>query len=332
MINSRWVKWTVLFVLTAVLAGLALPSCSPPPPVASITIGSPPLESSALIYIAEARGFFTRNNLEVTIEEPETGAVAYNALLNGEVDIAVPAEYPLVGSAFEKEGTSVIAVIDKAQYFFLVGRRDKGIERVADLSGKKVGLAQRTIAEFYLGRFLLLNGIDAQTVTLVNLNYSQSENAIISGTVDAVVSRPPYVSATTGQLGENAVVWQVQSSQALYAILTARNDWLNGHSEAVSRLLKSLRQAEDYLIKHPTESRAIVQQRLNFDDAYMNAVWSQNQFSLTLEQSLIVALEDEARWMISENLTTEKQVPDFGKYMYIDSLKKLKPEAVNIIR
>ena len=64
----------------------------------------------------------------------------------------------------------------------------------------------------------------------------------------------------------------------------------------------------------------------------METVWSQNQFSLSLDQSLITAMEDEARWMIKNNLTTEKQVPDFLDYIYEDGLKAVKPEAVNIIR
>jgi hypothetical protein len=43
-------------------------------------------------------------------------------------------------------------------------------------------------------------------------------------------------------------------------------------------------------------------------------------------------MEDEARWMIANNLTTEKQVPDFGDYIYESCLKAVKPEAVNLIR
>jgi NitT/TauT family transport system substrate-binding protein len=75
-----------------------------------------------------------------------------------------------------------------------------------------------------------------------------------------------------------------------------------------------------------------VQKALNLDAAYIEAVWSQNQFSLSLEQSLITAMEDQARWMISNNLTTEKKVPDSMDYIYINGLKAIKPEAVSIIR
>lgn len=63
-----------------------------------------------------------------------------------------------------------------------------------------------------------------------------------------------------------------------------------------------------------------------------SAWWQVHQFSLSLDQSLITAMEDEARWMIKNNLTSEKQVPDFMNYVYVDGLKAVKPEAVNIIR
>ena len=56
------------------------------------------------------------------------------------------------------------------------------------------------------------------------------------------------------------------------------------------------------------------------------------QYSLLLDQSLILAMEDEARWMITNNLTSETQTPDFLDYIYEDGLKTIKPNALNIIR
>jgi len=99
----------------------------------------------------------------------------------------------------------------------------------------------------------------------------------------------------------------------------------------LGRFLKALVEAEGYVIRNPTEAKAIVQTRQNLDAAYMETIWSQNQYGLTLDQSLIVAMEDEARWMIKNNLTDERQVPNFLDYIYEDALKAVKPEAVNII-
>jgi hypothetical protein len=71
---------------------------------------------------------------------------------------------------------------------------------------------------------------------------------------------------------------------------------------------------------------------LNLTDKDIARIWSQNQFGLSLDQSLVVAMEDEARWMIKNNLTAEKDVPFFNDYIYEGALKAIKPEAVNIIR
>ena len=130
----------------------------------------------------------------------------------------------------------------------------------------------------------------------------------------------------------NAVVWPAQSGQPLYGLIISSDEWITKHPELAERFLKSLAQAEEYLIRHPAEAKAIVQKRLNLNTAYIETVWSQNQFSLSLDQSLIATMEDEARWMIQNDLTTEKQVPDFLNYIYEDGLKAVKPEAVNIIR
>jgi NitT/TauT family transport system substrate-binding protein len=124
----------------------------------------------------------------------------------------------------------------------------------------------------------------------------------------------------------------VQSDQPAYALAVARNDWLIVHQEVIQRSLKAIAQAELYLISHPSEAKAIVQKRMNYDAAFMEIVWSENQFSLSLDQSLITAMEDEARWMIANKLTTGKNVPDFWDYIYEGCLKAVKPEAVNIMR
>jgi ABC-type nitrate/sulfonate/bicarbonate transport system substrate-binding protein len=104
------------------------------------------------------------------------------------------------------------------------------------------------------------------------------------------------------------------------------------HPEDITRFLQALAQAEEYASSHPAEAQAIVQRRLNLDAGYMDTVWQQNQFSLSLDQSLVLAMEDEGRWMIQNNLTTETTIPDFRNYVYTKGLEAVKPGSVNIIR
>ena len=297
-----------------------------------LAIGVPPLESSALIYIAEDQHFFADNGLNVTIRDYEPAIAGVDGLLRVEVDLAGASEYAVVVKAFKRENISIIVSGDEVQSNYLVGRKDRGIENVSDLRGKKIGIPRGTNVEFYLGRFLLLHGLDPRDVTIVDVRPAQFVNATLNGDVDAIICWQPYVNKIKDRLGNGTVTWPAQSSQLTYGVIVCRNDWATQHPELMSRFLKSLDLAAEYTIDHPDEAKAIVQKMLNFSDEYMAAVWPQNHFSLSLDQSLVTAMEDEARWMIKNNLTNEKTVPDFRDYIYTKGLEEVMPESVNIIR
>ncbi len=300
----------------------------------SITIGYSPFEQTALLWIAEDQHFFSRNGLNVTLRKYDTGVGSLDGMLNGEADITVGVtEFPTIGRAFQKERIRTIGTIAKIEQIYLVGRKDRGIENISDLKGKRVGTTLRTVAHFYLGRFLTLHGMNMKDITLVDVKTpAEWVNAVANGDIDAIATAQPYANSAKERLGANAVVWPAQGSQPIFGLIVSNDEWITNHPEQVSRFLKSLAQAEEYAIRNPAEAKAIVQKRLNLDAEYMETVWSQDQFSLSLDQSLILAMEDEARWMINNNLTTEKKVPDFLDYINEDSLKEVKPEAVNIIR
>jgi NitT/TauT family transport system substrate-binding protein len=298
-----------------------------------LTIGAPLNEASALIYIAQHQQLFAGNGLKVAVRNYDFGALALNGMLRGVADIALATEFPLVVKALQKEKVRTVGSIGKFEFVYLIGRKDRGIEKVSDLKGKKVGTARQTIAEFYLGRYLNLHGMNLEEIAFVDFQKSaQAVDAIINGDVDALVSQEPAVTSIVEHMGANAIVWPVQSGQAMFSPLICRNEWITLHPELVTRLLHSLVQAEDYIMKHSVEAAAILQNRLNFKSSHTKTVWLRNQFSLSLDQSLIVAMEDEARWMIKNNMTNEKRIPDFVNYIYSDGLKAVKPEAVNIIR
>ncbi len=297
----------------------------------TITIGETPFETASLLYIAEERGLFPANGLNIVFLKQDSGVASANALLRGEVDLAMCAEFVIVGDVFKKEDIRTMAVIDKFENTYIVGRKDKGINGIADLKGKRIGVTRQTSDEFYLGRFLEINGLNIQQVTLVNITRAQSVDALVSGSVDGVAFIQPFVNTVKQKFGDSVIIWPAQAGQLDLFNIIGKTDWVASHPELINRLLTSLVQAEKYVMSHPEEAKTIIKKRLNYDDSYINAVWSEHQFSLSLDLSLIVAMEDEARWMISNNLTTEKQVPNFLDYIYEDGLKAVKPEAVNII-
>lgn len=296
-----------------------------------IIVGGPPLEQAMYIYIAQDQGFFKENGLNMTMRDGyPNGVVPLYDMVKGDLDVAIAAEYPVVAATSNDTNISILASIDKYQNEKIIGRRDHGIENVSDLKGKRIGVPRGTICEFFLGRFLDLHGMSLRDVALVNVPAPQAVDAIANGSIDAIIYYQPYVYEMEKRLGDNGISWQAQSDQPLYGVLVSRDDWIATHPELINKFLRSLDEAEQYSIDHPADAEAIVQKRLNFSDEYMAVVWPNHFFSLSLDQSLLIAMNDEGRWRIANNLTSEKTLPDYSAYIYTKGLQEVKPEAVNI--
>ncbi len=301
--------------------------------VDSIDVAYSPFEHNVLLWIAQDQDFFSQNGLKVTMRKYDTGAGSVDGVLNGEEDIAVGAtEYPVVGRAFLKEKIRIIASLSKVEQIYVVARKDR-IEKISDLKGKKVGTTIGTIAHFYLGRFLELNGINIKDIDLVDVKTPQGwANAVANGEIDAISTAQPYANQAKERLGDNGAIWPAQGDQLLFGLIISTDTWIKKNPELANKFLKALAQAEEYLISHKDKGRAILQKQLKLDAANMKRIWSEDQFALSLDQSLIAAMEDEARWMIKNKLTDEEQIPDFLDYVNESNLKSVKSESVDIIR
>jgi NitT/TauT family transport system substrate-binding protein len=324
----------VLLVFLAAASGLG--SCSRGEysgKVETITIGTVPTEINALLYIAEAQNFFASNGLQVTLKEVyDSGATATAGMLNGEADLATASEFVAVRQILNGKDLINFGTIAKYENTFMIWHSASGIKTLQDLKGKRVGVTLKTISEFYLGRTFGLNGQNLEQVTLVDVKAADAEKAIANEAVDAVVTWEPWVTRIDQHLGKEVTIRPLQSGQQAFWNLVSTGHWAKNRSPVIPRLLRAITQAEDYLVRHPDEAKTIVRKRLQFDETFMVKVWPRYQFSLSLNQALIAAMEDEARWMMKNNLVPEKQMPDFRNGINVDGLKAVKPEAVSIIR
>jgi ABC-type nitrate/sulfonate/bicarbonate transport system substrate-binding protein len=114
--------------------------------------------------------------------------------------------------------------------------------------------------------------------------------------------------------------------------MVARNDWLRANPRTAERLLRALHQAEEWTVRNQREARVVLTERLGLDETGIEEIWPENQFALTLDYSLILAMEDQARWMLSRDLSTATALPDLSRFVQADAMLAVKPDAVNVTR
>ena len=297
----------------------------------AITIAATTNENSALVWIAEDRGFFEQLGLDVMLNVYGSGRLATEAMLAGEADVAMAAEFVAVRQSFEHGDLRVIGSISESRSVYIVARRDQRIEAASDLQGTRIGVPRGTQAEFFLDRFLAFNGVDTQNVTLVDLAPSEMAERLAGGDIDAVSVWDPTAYRARVDLAENAVVFTGSSGDVYHFLVMATESLVAERPEVIDRLLQGLALAEAFNENHPEQARAVFETRFHRDPDYLTYAWQTQRFAVTMPQRLISTLERHADWAIDRQLVGQDRQPDFFRILAPDALTAVDPSAVTLI-
>jgi ABC-type nitrate/sulfonate/bicarbonate transport system substrate-binding protein len=299
--------------------------------VEKITLGAETSLLTAAVWIADEKGFFEEQGIDLEIEEFESGKASFNDMLNGGVEISTVAPTPIMFSSFERDDFSIFATfVSSKEDVKVIARKDSGINQVSDLIGKKIGTPAGTTGQFFLSVFLIRRGISYSDIEEVDISPSKLPSALNSGEVDAIVIWEPHAFNTKKLLGDNYV--QLPSSDIYDESFNfmVMNNYAKNNPEKLVRFLKSIDEATKFIENNKKESQKIVADRLKLDIQVLEVLWDDFDFDLSLDQSLILTIEEEAKWAIENDLTDATEYPNYLDYIYADALNEVKPESNSI--
>jgi len=320
----------VLAVIALTITGCQQKQAGPPE---KVTIAYSTASNAMLMYIAFAKGYLAEEGLEATPQPHAFGKPALQSVIDGKADIATVGDTPIVFAVMNGKKISTLAMIQTSNRNEAIeARKDHRITKPLDLKGKKIGLTMGTTGDFFADSFLIANGIDGKQVKMIDLKPDEMAAALDSGKVDAVSTWNPTLLQLKKKLGSNGIVFFGESLYTEIFCLVAAQGYVKRNPEAIKKVLRALLKAETFTQQHPEEARRLVAEFLKTDKTILDETWGIFTFRVTLEQALIVDFEEQTRWVIKQQLTERREMPNYLDYIYVDGLLAVKPVAVRIIR
>jgi len=113
--------------------------------------------------------------------------------------------------------------------------------------------------------------------------------------------------------------------------IAATRDYVASHPEMIKKLVRALVRAEQLCREEPDAARQIIASAMNVSLENLQELWRSYRFNVTLDQSLLLILEDETRWAIKNELTDRTNIPNYLDHFYLEALEAVMPAAVTVI-
>jgi len=140
----------------------------------------------SFLYVAEEKGYFAEENLDVSIQFPSNTTDPLNLAASGNVTLGFYYQPDVImARANEDVPVKSVGAIVRSPLNYLVFKEDRQIKTPADLIGKKVGYPGIPINQALLTTMMKDVGEDPDDVELIDVGFELG-SAIITENVDAV--------------------------------------------------------------------------------------------------------------------------------------------------
>ncbi len=329
MRNLKVITALLVLCVSGGIGWIVMGAFSSAQPAVTIAVSRTPL--SAPIYIADSLGYFRSAGVNVELVETEGGNLCYQMMIDGKTDFATSSESVIMFNGFKRQDFDNLATFVRSEHDVkVVTKASMGITSARELQGRKVALIKGSASEYFLDMVLAIEGVELSHVELVHLLPKEMPLALERGEVDAIAVWEPYAYEAVTLLGEDAHWLPSKNLYELTFNLLARKQTVQNNQVAAEKIIRALKHAIEYINANPSDAQRMLRERLKLDQRFIEWIWQDYLFNLSLNRSLILSLENEARWAVDRGLTESKVVPDFRQLLNPNPLMSVSPHSVSL--
>jgi NitT/TauT family transport system substrate-binding protein len=201
------------------------------------------------LTIAEQRGYFKEQGLNVTINDFAGGARSLQGLVGGSLDVVTGAYEHTI--RMQAKGQDIRAVIELGRFpgMVLAVKKEKAaqIKSFKDLKGAKIGVtAPGSSTNFFVNALIAKEGLKPEDVSIIGVGTGATAVAAIKkGEIDAIVNLDPAISKLT-QDGDIVILADSRTEEGNMKLF-------GGNNPAAVVYLKA-----DFIEKNPVTTQHIV--------------------------------------------------------------------------
>lgn len=187
----------------------------------------------SLIYLAQKQGWLPENKVALinTANLGESSAM----LLNGKVDAAAVTLDEVLHIMDQGVPLKVIAILDVSAGGDAVMAKP-GIETLADLKGKTIGVEQSSLGVIMLAKLLQAAGLKREEVSIVPMEYDHLK-ALEKNNLDAIITYEP-MPMQLSQKGMKKIFDSSKMHNMIVDLLAVRTDREKAHAAGLHTLIE----------------------------------------------------------------------------------------------
>ena len=281
------------------------------------------------IAVAYERDLWKGQNLAPKLVPFPTGRDTLEALIGGQVDLGVMAEFPPAVAALRNQKFSIVARLSRYDHMRVIAKGAAPLTSLTQLEGKKIGTTIGTNVHFAVAAALAKAGVKA---VFVNVGPSDIIPALVRGDVDAASMFPSAYPSAARALGRD--YQQILLPDVAQDFLLVASEKTAADPDLIKRALAVILAGGEVVASDPAAAQEatfhFVKSAVPLEQ--IKAAWGDYSFGTVLGRDTLDLMAHEGEW-VRQNGFVKQGTPsmDFYKgFVAPGPLRALKPDRVTL--
>ena len=223
-------------------------------------------------------------------------------IMDGSADVATNAETQLLRQSVDDPNLRAIFTVAES-FYRIVARKSAGIQKVADLRGKRITTPRNTSADYYLARMLATANLTEADVTIVPITpVTEMSVALKDRRVDAIAMWEPESQRAIAAVGDDVIVLQDRNVYRELFNLNTSTKVLSDPAKrrAIVEFVRALITSSEQLRTRPHEFWPYISSKLNYPQDLVSKSWPELRYAGGMVSDLLDVMEREEVWVARE--------------------------------